>query len=155
METRQRATYYRSVHTSAGKFQVRVVWSRVVPSPVACRSLRDSPPRQRSAREFVSDLTGATAVEFALIVPVLLFLVLGTLELGLIIYTNSAAGFATRDVARRIATNRLTASGATDAVKQSLRDGFKGIRASRSARALPATSSQTRLRFRRASRPRS
>jgi len=53
-------------------------------------------------------------------VPVLLFLVLGTLELGLIIYTNSAAGFATRDVARRIATNRLTASGATDAVKQSL-----------------------------------
>jgi Flp pilus assembly protein TadG len=103
-----------------------VVWSRVVPSPVACRTLRDSPPRQRSAREFVSDLTGATAVEFALIVPVLLFLVLGTLELGLIIYTNSAAGFATRDVARRIATNRLTASGATDAVKQSLPGWVQG-----------------------------
>jgi Flp pilus assembly protein TadG len=70
-----------------------------------------------------SDDSGATAVEFALIVPVFLFLVIGALELSLLLYTYATAGNAARDVARRIATNRLTpatAAAADSAVKPQL-----------------------------------
>ena len=56
---------------------------------------------------------GATAVEFALVAPVLVALTMSIIEFGLIIFTYTTAGNASRDVARRIATGRIAASAAS------------------------------------------
>jgi len=72
------------------------------------------------ARRSIDEAHGSAAIEFALVVPVLLLLVVGAMEIGMIIYTHSAAGFATRDVARRIATNRLVVTLAPSTVKDQL-----------------------------------
>lgn len=71
-------------------------------------------------RSWAKDEGGATAVEFALLTPVLLAIVMGIMEFGMILYTYNMGGMATRDVARQIATNRLAAAGASAAVKAEL-----------------------------------
>jgi Flp pilus assembly protein TadG len=67
----------------------------------------------RRLRKLRRDPRGATAVEFALIAPVLVAIVMGIIEFGLIIFTYTTAGVASRDVARRIATGRIAATTAT------------------------------------------
>ncbi|HKH96080.1 MAG TPA: TadE family protein, partial [Beijerinckiaceae bacterium] len=57
-------------------------------------------------RHFAKRDEGATAVEFALVAPVLVALTMSIIEFGLIIFTYTTAGNASRDVARRIATGR-------------------------------------------------
>ena len=64
-------------------------------------------------RHFAKRDEGATAVEFALIAPVLIALTMSIIEFGLIIFTYTTAGNASRDVARRIATGRIAASAAS------------------------------------------
>ena len=64
-------------------------------------------------RHFAKRDEGATAVEFALIAPVLIALTMSIIEFGLIIFTYTTAGSASRDVARRIATGRIAASAAS------------------------------------------
>jgi Flp pilus assembly protein TadG len=64
-------------------------------------------------RQFAKRDEGATAVEFALIAPVLIALTMSIIEFGLIIFTYTTAGNASRDVARRIATGRIAASAAS------------------------------------------
>ena len=64
-------------------------------------------------RHFAKRDEGSTAVEFALIAPVLVALTMSIIEFGLIIFTYTTAGNASRDVARRIATGRLAASAAS------------------------------------------
>ena len=64
-------------------------------------------------RHFAKRDEGATAVEFALIAPVLVALTMSIIEFGLIIFTYTTAGNASRDVARRIATGRIAASAAS------------------------------------------
>jgi Flp pilus assembly protein TadG len=64
-------------------------------------------------RHFAKRDEGATAVEFALVAPVLVALTMSIIEFGLIIFTYTTAGNASRDVARRIATGRLAASAAS------------------------------------------
>lgn len=51
---------------------------------------------------------GNAAVEFALIVPVLLAIVFGCLEFGMIAYTYNATGSVARDAARQLAINQIT-----------------------------------------------
>jgi hypothetical protein len=47
-------------------------------------------------------------------------IVMGAIEFSLILYTYNASGSAARDVARRIATNRLTSSSASSTVAQQM-----------------------------------
>ena len=61
-------------------------------------------------RCFRSHASGTAAVEFAFIAPVLLALMMGGVEFGSILYTYTVAEFATNDVARQLATNRLSQS---------------------------------------------
>ena len=74
----------------------------------------------RHQQRFRSDDRGAGAVEFALIAPVLISMCMGIIEFGTILYTHTSAVEATRDVARRIASNRLSASSASTTAKQGL-----------------------------------
>ena len=66
------------------------------------------------------DDRGSMAVEFALIAPVLMITVMGILEFILVLYTHATAASTTRDVTRRIATNRLAAASADATVKDQL-----------------------------------
>ncbi|ACA20188.1 TadE family protein [Methylobacterium sp. 4-46] len=61
-------------------------------------------------RRFGSDERGATAAEFAVVAPILIALVMGSIEFGSIMYTLGTTEFATNDAARQLATNRITAS---------------------------------------------
>lgn len=69
---------------------------------------------------FSADESGASAVEFAFLVPVLLALAFGGIEFGSIFYTYASAEFATNDVARQLATNRITQSQAKAAIPSRL-----------------------------------
>lgn len=59
---------------------------------------------------FARDTAGASAVEFALIVPVLLSLVFGIVEFSFILYTYNVAEHAALDVTRQLATNQISTS---------------------------------------------
>lgn len=67
----------------------------------------------KSRRSFLCDSRGATAVEFALVAPVLCFALLSTLELGVLGLVTSGLDNAVIGVARTIRTGQ--ASGPTDA----------------------------------------
>jgi Flp pilus assembly protein TadG len=75
---------------------------------------------QRRLRNIRRDDKGATAVEFAMIAPVLLAIMMGIIEFGMIIFTYTTAGVASRDVARRIATGRIAASAASSTLTPQL-----------------------------------
>lgn len=62
----------------------------------------------RLTRALRRNRDGNAAVEFALILPVLLALVFGCLEFGMIAYTYNATGSVARDAARQLAINQLT-----------------------------------------------
>jgi Flp pilus assembly protein TadG len=59
---------------------------------------------------FSRDERGVTAVEFALIAPVFLALLMGAIEYGLIFFTYNSATHAAWDVTRQLATNQITTS---------------------------------------------
>lgn len=63
---------------------------------------------------------GAVAIEAALVVPVLLALMLGTLEYGLLLFTYSSMQSAGRDVTRQISVNYAAAADATSLVTSRL-----------------------------------
>lgn len=69
---------------------------------------------------FGRDEAGVSAVEFAAICPVLVTLLMACIEFGLIIYSYNAAQNAARDVARKLATNRLTTDQASATAKGEL-----------------------------------
>nr|WP_171015507.1 TadE/TadG family type IV pilus assembly protein [Methylobacterium sp. L1A1] len=68
-------------------------------------------------KTFAKDEHGAIAVEFALVVPLLVSLVFATVEFGGILYTQAAAEAATNNVVRQLATNRITQAQAKEAVR--------------------------------------
>lgn len=76
-------------------------------------------------RRLSHDERGASAVEFALVIPVLLTLVLGIVEFGMIVYTYNASTHAARLVARQLATNRITTAQASDTAKANLPNWVK------------------------------
>lgn len=70
--------------------------------------------------KFDEDQSGSSVVEFALLLPVLITIVFGIIEFGLIVFTLNAAESAARDATRQLATNRITASQAQSVVLQQL-----------------------------------
>ena len=59
-------------------------------------------------RSFSTDTSGTSAVEFALVAPVLVFMVLGALEYGMMFYTQAAMQHAARDSVRQVSLGQLT-----------------------------------------------
>lgn len=66
--------------------------------------------------KFVKNTEGSAAVEFAIIFPILAMMLMGILEFGLIFFTYSTSQQVTWDVSRQIATNRLPATQARQAL---------------------------------------
>ncbi len=60
---------------------------------------------------------GVVSVEAALVFPVLILLVMGTMEFGMVIFTYSAMQSATREATRQVAVNFATAAEVTDEVE--------------------------------------
>lgn len=54
------------------------------------------------------DCSGASAVEFGLIAPVLVMTVMGALEYGLLIYTQAAMQHSARDSVRQLSIGQIT-----------------------------------------------
>jgi Flp pilus assembly protein TadG len=74
-----------------------------------------------------SKRTGAATVEFALIAPVLVMLVLGMIETSRFVNANQAVLNASREGARRGTVNGATATDAINVVRECLTSaGFKG-----------------------------
>lgn len=65
-------------------------------------------------RGFRKDKRGVSAIEFAFVAPVLLLLMLGGIEYSLMLFTQNNVQSATRDTARQISINHLTAAEAKD-----------------------------------------
>lgn len=59
---------------------------------------------------------GAAAVEFALVVPILLVLVMGTIEFGYLLFLQGSAAGAAREGAREMAIHRVQADAVTAAL---------------------------------------
>lgn len=89
---------------------------------LVCYSMSLGAKLLRSARmpQLRRDRSGATAVEFALIAGIFITLAVGVIEFSLMLYTYTSAGAASRDVARRIATSRLTTANASATLKAAL-----------------------------------
>jgi hypothetical protein len=64
--------------------------------------------------------SGATAAEFALVMPLLFTLLIGTLEFGVLLFTYSAMQMAAGNAARRIAVNSANVGAAGTIITQAL-----------------------------------
>ena len=97
-------------------------------------------------RRFASCRRGASAVEAALVFPILIALLLGTIEFSFVLYTNNALQTATREVARQLAVNYLLEPAVADEVAGRLPpwvgDGA-AVTVTQSAPADPATNLMT------------
>jgi Flp pilus assembly protein TadG len=69
---------------------------------------KHSPAKIR--RRFRSDRRGATAVEFAIVAPIFLFVMFSTFEVGWFYFANSAVDASISDAARRIKTGQVQKS---------------------------------------------
>ena len=52
--------------------------------------------------------SGASAIEFAMIAPIIVLLMMGVIEFGLILFTYASAQNTTRNVVRMLATNQIS-----------------------------------------------
>lgn len=84
------------------------------------KGLRLARSRMHLRRRLHKDSSGSSAVEFALMLPLLIALIFGIIEFGLIIFTLNTAESAARDATRQLATNRITVSQAQSVVLQQL-----------------------------------
>jgi Flp pilus assembly protein TadG len=66
-----------------------------------------------SLRAYFRDRRGASAVEFALVIPVAMMLILSTLHMSMVIYAESNLNFAAEETARCIAMANNNPSGTT------------------------------------------
>jgi Flp pilus assembly protein TadG len=64
----------------------------------------------------LTDQKGVSAIEFALIGPVFVAIIMGGIEFGSIMYTYAAVEFVTNDITRQLATNRITQKDAQSAI---------------------------------------
>lgn len=71
-------------------------------------------------QHFAQDKRGATAVEFALITPVLVIMTFAAIEFGLIFYCHTTAGHAAWDTTRQLATNRIKTTDVTTTAREQL-----------------------------------
>lgn len=70
--------------------------------------------------EFFRNRSGATAVEFSLVLPLLMAILMGCIEFGLIIFSFNSVQNATRDTIRQIATNRITIEQASTTINSNV-----------------------------------
>ena len=70
----------------------------------------------RPFRKIRSDRSGASAVEFALIAPCFIAILMGICEFSLVFFTLNTAQHAVWDAARQLAVGRTTPAAARDAV---------------------------------------
>ena len=78
-----------------------------------------------SVRSLGKDESGANAVEFALVAPVLLLLILGIIQFGMILYTHNNMVQAAREASRILAKKETTATEAEQVALSQL--GFSGL----------------------------
>lgn len=71
-------------------------------------------------RRLRANRAGVVAAEFAIVSPVLLGLLFGTIEYGLALFSYSSMQTAARDVARQVAVNSLSFAGAPAELKSRL-----------------------------------
>ena len=69
-------------------------------------------PKRRSRPHWLFDNRGMVAVEFAIIGPLFIWMVVVVLDFGLMLFTQSVMDGAARDAARVIRTGQITGSGA-------------------------------------------
>jgi hypothetical protein len=80
-------------------------------------------PQSRELRRWTVDRLGergASAVEFALVAPLLIGLLLGIAQVGLVVVYSTAVTDAARDVARAVSLGRLGTSEAADVLEAEL-----------------------------------
>jgi Flp pilus assembly protein TadG len=85
---------------------------------------------------------GAVAAEFGLVAPLMIAMLMGTLEYGLIIFSYSSMQTAARDVARQVSVNTISVAAAEDAAKQKVAPWMRddvNVSISESASGDPAT----------------
>lgn len=105
------------------------------------RRIRRGTPRGCRAG-LASCQRGAVAVEAALVAPVLIALIMGTMEYGLLLFTYSSMQSAGREVTRQIAVNYAAAADAETLVKSRLPTWSRAsttIKITQSAPADPST----------------
>ncbi len=89
--------------------------------PVQCASTNTHARRRPGILDRLRrNRAGAVAAEFAMVSPVLLGLMFGTVEYGLILYSYSSMQTAARDVTRQVAVNTLAIGGASAEIKSRL-----------------------------------
>jgi Flp pilus assembly protein TadG len=71
--------------------------------------------------------SGAAAVEFAIVVPVLLLLVFGIITFGIIFSQQLTLNNAAREGARKAIVNEVSASRTCDGIRRSVQDAIAGI----------------------------
>lgn len=71
-------------------------------------------------KRFRHNDAGASAVEFALIAPILIAVVFAAIEFALIFFSYNAAGHVAWSVARQLATNQITTAQVPAAARASL-----------------------------------
>ncbi|WP_337185318.1 TadE/TadG family type IV pilus assembly protein [Phenylobacterium sp.] len=78
------------------------------------------PSRLRTFAMFRRDLSGATAVEFAFVAPVLIFALFSLIEIGMLGMMTSGVDSAVFEASRRIRTGRDDAANSTAAFKDQI-----------------------------------
>ena len=76
-------------------------------------------------RRLWADRGGASAVEFAIVLPVFILLVLGSISAALLVFSISSLNYAVEDAARCAAVNKTLCSNAGDIVEYA-RDRYAG-----------------------------
>ncbi|MCJ8521732.1 Flp pilus assembly protein TadG [Pseudorhizobium tarimense] len=74
----------------------------------------------KKTRSFRVDREGASGIEFALVTPVFLLILMGVVDFGALFYAQNSAQNAARHVARQIAVNRLDIDSAEKAIEGDL-----------------------------------
>ena len=80
---------------------------------------------QTFVNSLLKDKSGANAVEFAIVVPVLLLIVLGIIQFGIILFTYNNMVQAAREAARTLAVQETNATEAQQIALNQL--GFSGL----------------------------
>jgi Flp pilus assembly protein TadG len=76
--------------------------------------------RMTRFRTFARRSDGASAIEFALVCPVLLLLLLGAIDFGMVVFAKNVTQDAARVVVRDLSTNKITTSQASAEAKSLL-----------------------------------
>lgn len=80
--------------------------------------LAKTQPRVRSLVMY--NTSGASAIEFALIIPLFIVILMAIIEFGMIFYVQNSIQSAARDIGRQLSTNRLAMADAPSAARKEI-----------------------------------